>query len=158
MTDHWYLLKTSEIYALENRKLCPWFNVDNYLRGMKHMWPCIQSIPPLMSDHMDPPWLKEKSNQNSSKDWVTFYQRHLRSQKTIFHQCQDNNSSRPPGGGGTPLYKLYRNVPPHWLGFLRRFGLKTGIHFAHFCLESGIYFSRELREGMNVFIVSIPNE
>ena len=49
-------------------------------------------------------------------------------------------------GGGTPFYKLYRYVPPYrvcrvW--FLRWFGLK---------------FFRELRECMNVFIVSIPNE
>ena len=42
--------------------------------------------------------------------------------------------------GGTPLYKLYRYVPPHWVGFLRRFGLKTGINFAHFGLESGMVF------------------
>ena len=53
-----------------------------------------------------------------------------------------------PGGGGTPLYKLYRHVPPHRVGFLRRFGVKTGIHFGHFGLESGMLF-----EG-----VSIPNE
>ena len=53
-----------------------------------------------------------------------------------------------PGGGGTPLYKLYRQVPPHRVGFLRRFGVKTGIHFGHFGLESGMVF-----EG-----VSIPNE
>ena len=50
--------------------------------------------------------------------------------------------------GGTPLYKLYRYVPPHRVGFLRRFGVKTGIHFGHFGLESGMLF-----EG-----VSIPNE
>ena len=36
-----------------------------------------------------------------------------------------------PEGGGTPLYKLYKHVPPHRVGFLRRFGLKTGIRFAH---------------------------
>ena len=48
------------------------------------------------------------------------------------------------GGGGTPLY-------------IRRFDLKTGIHFAHFGLESG-GFSREERASMNIFIVSIPNE
>ena len=42
--------------------------------------------------------------------------------------------------GGTPLYKLYRHVPPHRVGFLRRCGLKTGIHFAHFGLESGMVF------------------
>ena len=28
-------------------------------------------------------------------------------------------------------------MPPHRVGFLRRFGLKTGIHFAHFGVESG---------------------
>ena len=40
--------------------------------------------------------------------------------------------------GGTPLYKLYRYVPPHRVGVLRRFGLKTGIDFAHFALELGM--------------------
>ena len=40
----------------------------------------------------------------------------------------------------TPLYKLYRYVPPHRVGFLHGFGLKTGIHFAHFGLESGMVF------------------
>ena len=60
-------------------------------------------------------------------------------------------------GGGTPLNKLYRYVPSHRLRFLRRFGLKTSIHFAHFGLELGMGF-RELRKCMNVFIVSIQNE
>ena len=41
-------------------------------------------------------------------------------------------------GGRTALYKPYRYVPPHRVGFLRRFGLKTDIHFAHFGLESGM--------------------
>ena len=47
--------------------------------------------------------------------------------------------------GGTPLYKLYRYVrrplpppPPHRVGFLRRFGLETGMQFVHFGLESGM--------------------
>ena len=44
------------------------------------------------------------------------------------------------GWGGTPLFKLYRCLPPHRVGFLRRFGLKTGTHFAHFGLESGMVF------------------
>ena len=47
---------------------------------------------------------------------------------------------------GSPLYKLSRYVPPHQVGFLRRFGLKTGIQFAHFGLESGIVF-----EGTEVY-------
>ena len=67
------------------------------------------------------------------------------------------NFARGGEGGGTPLYKPYRYAPPHRVGFLRRFGLKTGIHFAHFGLESGMVF-----EGatvcMNVFIVSITCE
>ena len=49
------------------------------------------------------------------------------------------------GGGGTPLYKTYRYVPPHWVWFLRRFGLKTGIHFDHFGLESGMIFEETTR-------------
>ena len=53
---------------------------------------------------------------------------------------------------GSPL-----NVPPHRVGFLRRFGLKTGIHFAHFGLESGMVFEGTT-ECMYVFIVLIPNE
>ena len=44
------------------------------------------------------------------------------------------------GGGGTPLYKPYRYVPPYRVGFLHHFGLKTGIDFAHFGLESGMVF------------------
>ena len=31
-------------------------------------------------------------------------------------------------------------MPPHRVGFLRRFGLETGLHFAHFDLESGMVF------------------
>ena len=30
--------------------------------------------------------------------------------------------------------------PPHRVAFLRRFGLKTGVHFAPFGLESGMVF------------------
>ena len=60
-------------------------------------------------------------------------------------------------GGSTPLDKLYRYVLPHWVGFLRRFGRKTDIHFAHFGLESGMVFEGTT-ECMNIFIISIPNE
>ena len=49
------------------------------------------------------------------------------------------------GGGGTPLCKLYRYVQPHRLEFLRRFGLKAGIHFVHFGLESGMVFEMDLK-------------
>ena len=63
----------------------------------------------------------------------------------------------PKGGGGTPLHKPYRYVPPHRVQFLCRFGLKTGIHFAHFGLESGMVFEGTT-ECMNVFIDPIPND
>ena len=45
-----------------------------------------------------------------------------------------------PGRGGASLYKPYRYVPPHRAAFLPRFGVKTGIHFAHFGLEPGMVF------------------
>ena len=48
------------------------------------------------------------------------------------------------------MNKQYRYVPPHQLGFLRRFGLKTGTHFAHFGLESGMVFEGTT-ESRNVF-------
>ena len=47
--------------------------------------------------------------------------------------------SRPPRGS-TLLYKAYRSVPPQRVGVLRRFGLKTGIDFSYFGLESGMIF------------------
>ena len=40
--------------------------------------------------------------------------------------------SDPGGGGGTPLYKPYRYVPPQRVGFLRRFGLKKLSRFCPF--------------------------
>ena len=42
------------------------------------------------------------------------------------------------GGGGTPLYKLYRYVPPQRVLFMSRFGLQTGIDFTHYGLKSGM--------------------
>ena len=45
----------------------------------------------------------------------------------------------------------------HRVGFLGRFGLKTGLHFAHFGLESGMVFEGTTAF-INVFIISIPNE
>ena len=43
-------------------------------------------------------------------------------------------------GRDTSLYKLYRFLLPHWVGFLRRFGMETGICFAHFGQGSGMVF------------------
>ena len=46
--------------------------------------------------------------------------------------------------GDTPFYKLYRCVPLHWVGFLRCFGLKMGIH--PFLVWNWVWFSGELWE------------
>ena len=63
------------------------------------------------------------------------------------------------GGGGTPLCcRLYRYVPCHRVGFWSRFGLKTGIQFAHFGLESGIVFEGATGAYERISIVSVPNE
>ena len=48
-------------------------------------------------------------------------------------------------------------MPPHRVGFLGRFDLKTGIHFAYFALESGMVFVGTA-ECLKVFIISIPND
>ena len=53
-------------------------------------------------------------------------------------QWHRGGKGRGGEGGGTPLYKPYRYVPPQRVGFLRRFGLKKGTDSAHFSLESGM--------------------
>ena len=51
--------------------------------------------------------------------------------------------------GGLP-YKPYRYMPSQRVGFFRPSGLKTGMNFAHFGLESGMVF--EETTGVNVLI------
>ena len=62
---------------------------------------------------------------------------------------------------------IYRHSPPgvnigmchpQRVWFLGLFGLKTGIHFAYFGLESGMLFKRSTRAYEPTVIVSIPNE
>jgi len=79
------------------------------------------------------------------KDLVAVIITVLISQSQFALNCQllANKASGGEGGEGTPLYKLYRYVPPYRISFLRRFGRK---------------FLRQLRECMNVLIVSIQNE
>ena len=55
-----------------------------------------------------------------------------------------------PGGGGTPLYKVYRYVPPQRVWFLSCFGLKTGIDFEHFGLK--LLSGERSRKLINLFL------
>ena len=57
-------------------------------------------------------------------------------------------------GRDTSLYKLYRFLLPHRVGFLRRFGLKTGIRFADFGQGSGMVFEGTDAVDLNNFFVS----
>ena len=67
----------------------------------------------------------------------------------------------PGGGGGTPLYKVYRYVPPQRVWFLSRFGLKTGIDFDNYDLKSGRIFGAgniyESLQSINIFFFSVCN-
>ena len=54
--------------------------------------------------------------------------------KILLYGSQEHTDPR-----GTPIYKPYRYVSHHRVGFLCRFGLKTGIDFAHIGLESGAF-------------------
>ena len=43
-------------------------------------------------------------------------------------------------------------MPPLRVGFLGLFGLKTGINFAHFGLESGMVFEGTIRECIGTYL------
>ena len=73
---------------------------------------------------------------------VTFFAKILKSAKNKCKSRPIERTREQNVPGGTPLCKLYRYVPSHRVGFLRPFGLKTGIHFAQFGLESGMVFER----------------
>ena len=51
---------------------------------------------------------------------------------------------------GTSLYTPYRYVPLQRVSFLRYFGLKTGIDFAHFGLESDMVFEETKRRNESI--------
>ena len=68
----------------------------------------------------------------------------------LFSNRAQPNFLSPRGWGGG-------YVPPQRVGFLRRFGLKTGIDLPGFGMESDMVFEGTTGV-MNAFIVLIPNE
>ena len=59
--------------------------------------------------------------------------------------CSSSCSLLSPGWGGTPLYQLYRYVPPFSVWFLSHFGLKMDIDFDHYGLKSSTVFKGTTR-------------
>jgi len=62
------------------------------------------------------------------------------------------------GGGGTPLYQVYRYVPPQTVWFLSHFGLKTGIEFEHFGLKLGMFMGRMFMKAYKLIFLPNKNE
>ena len=58
--------------------------------------------------------------------------------------------------GGTPLYKVYRYVPPQRVWFLSRFGQKTGIDFEHFGLKLGMVIGGTFTKAYN--LIFLPSD
>ena len=58
----------------------------------------------------------------------------------------NHRTFRRGGGGGTPLYKPYRYVPPQRVGVFAPYTLSI-------LVWNLVWFSRELRECLNLFIV-----
>ena len=56
------------------------------------------------------------------------------------------------GGGSTPLYQLYRYVPPKRVWLLSHFGLKTGIDFDHYGLKSAMVFKGTTRANKRIYL------
>ena len=57
--------------------------------------------------------------------------------------------------GGTPLYKVYRYVPPQRVWFLSRFGLKKGTDFDNYGLKSGrIFGAGNIYESLQTYFSS----
>ena len=56
----------------------------------------------------------------------------------LIQYCTGAGARKRKYPGGTPLYQVYRYVPPQRVWFLSHFGLKTGIDFEHFGLKLGM--------------------
>ena len=74
--------------------------------------------------------------------------------KSIHFGLHNINYLKIPGGG-TPLYKVYRYVPPQRVWFLSRFGLKTGIDFDNYGLKSGrVFGAGNINESLQTYFSS----
>ena len=79
------------------------------------------------------PWGRGCYRRHRTKKSDGGARREVREPEKIKVEDYEGEGESP--GGSTLLYKPYMYVPLLRVGFLRRFGLKTGMHFAHFGLE-----------------------
>ena len=93
----------------------------------------------------------------------TFHQRWFKGLSppffAILHLSVSHVRISVPGGGYCAVLPYTSHIGmcrPKGFDYLRRFGLKTGLDFAHFGLESGMVYEG-LRLCINVFVVSIRN-
>ena len=70
----------------------------------------------------------------------------------LMTSLQEGTKAPGGGGGGTPLYKLYRYVLPQRAWFLSRFGLKTGIDFDHYGLKSGMVYKGTMGQSVYTYL------
>ena len=76
---------------------------------------------------------------------------------TVFEPPWGGGGGGRGGGGVFPYIGHIGMCRPYRIGFLHRFDLKRAYTWP-ILVWNWVWFSRELRECMNVFIVSIPNE
>ena len=104
-------------------------------------------------------WEKFEQHENYILSSARAYSRRRRVPNAIRPHSQNcYNNSRPIT---LEIFQPYMYVPPQSVGFLRRFGMKT-LNGHRFCPciigWNRMWFTKELRLCINVFVVSIPNE
>ena len=89
-------------------------------------------------EHFEQKWEKFEQHENYTLSSARAYSLRRRVPNAIRPHSQNcYNDSRPIT---LEIFEPYRYVPPQSVGFLRRFGMKTGTDFAHFGLESDVVY------------------
>ena len=91
-----------------------------------------------LHDPFEEKWEKFEQHENYTLSSAGAYSLRRRIPNAIRPHSQNcYNNSRPIT---LEIFEPYRHVPPQSVGFLRRFGMKMGIDFAHYGLESDVVY------------------
>ena len=100
-------------------------------------------------------WEKFEQHENYTLSSAGAYSLRRRVPNAIRPHSQNcYNNSRPIT---LEIFEPYRYVPPQSVGFLGRFG-ENGHRFCPLWAGNRMWFTKELRLCINVFVVSIPSE